>query len=394
MQSFLIGKLIIILGCFFKLKIAIKLYCIINIPCIDLVTIIKIYPFTNRGFFGMYNKIKVAIVGLGRISKKHIESLQNLENQVEIVALCDSDINALNEVKKDFRDQVKYFTSIEELCSAEKYDLVSICTPSGMHSEHGIIAARSGSNVLVEKPIGTKSSDADMLVQECANNNVKLFVVKQNRFNPPLIKLKNAVESGEMGKIYSIHSNVFWTRPQEYYDQAEWRGTYALDGGAFMNQASHYVDLMYWLGGDVYSLFAYTDHLARNIEAEDSGVVSLKYKNGAFGSMNVTMLTYPKNYEGSITVIAEKGTVKIGGIALNKLEHWFLKDDQTCTDVSYETSSVYGFGHTEYYKEVIKDLRGEKNNSVDGNEGLKSLKVIEAIYDSSRLKREIILESK
>ena len=189
-----------------------------------------------------------------------------------------------------------------------------------------------------------------------------LFVVKQNRRNATLQLLKRAVEKRRFGRIYMVNINVFWTRPQSYYDSAPWRGTWEFDGGAFMNQASHYVDLLDWLIGPVESVQAYTATLARNIQVEDTGVVSIRWRTGALGSMNVTMLTYPKNLEGSITIIGEKGTVRIGGVAVNKIEHWEFADadpdDAQVEQASYETTSVYGFGHPLYYDNVIKVAPG------------------------------------
>ena len=224
---------------------------------------------------------------------------------------------------------------------------------------------------------------------------VHLFVVKQNRRNATLQLVKRAVEKRRFGRIYMVNINVFWTRPQSYYDSAPWRGTWEFDGGAFMNQASHYVDLLDWLIGPVESVQAYTATLARNIQVEDTGVVSIRWRTGALGSMNVTMLTYPKNLEGSITIIGEKGTVRVGGVAVNKIEHWEFADadpdDEKVEQASYETTSVYGFGHPLYYDNVIKSLRGEAAPDTDGREGLHSLEILIATYLSARDGRRVAL---
>jgi UDP-N-acetyl-2-amino-2-deoxyglucuronate dehydrogenase len=224
---------------------------------------------------------------------------------------------------------------------------------------------------------------------------VRLFVVKQNRRNATLQLLKKAIEKKRFGKIYMVNLNVFWTRPQSYYDQGGWRGRWEYDGGAFMNQASHYVDLVDWLIGPLESLQAYTATLGRDIEAEDTGVISLKWRSGALGSMNVTMLTYPKNLEGSITILGEKGTVKIGGMAVNEVQHWEFEDtdpdDAKVKEASYETTSVYGFGHPLYYDNVINVLRGDAEPETDGREGLKSLEVIIATYLSARDGKRVAL---
>jgi UDP-N-acetyl-2-amino-2-deoxyglucuronate dehydrogenase len=225
--------------------------------------------------------------------------------------------------------------------------------------------------------------------------NVRLFVVKQNRRNTTLQLLKKAIEDERFGRIHLVVINVFWSRPQNYYDQAKWRGTWEFDGGAFMNQASHYVDLLHWLIGPVASVHSMMGTLARNISVEDSGVMTIRWRSGTLGSLNVTMLTYPKNFEGSITIIGEKGTVKIGGVALNKIEHWEFHDsqieDKEVKISNYETESVYGFGHTHYYKNVIDVLRGKAEPETDGRSGLKSLELLIAAYLSSRDNRQINL---
>ncbi len=248
---------------------------------------------------------------------------------------------------------------------------------------------------MTEKPMATRWYDGQRMVRACDDANVRLFVVKQNRRNATLQLLKRAIEQGRFGRIFMVSLNVFWTRPQEYYDSAAWRGTWEFDGGAFMNQASHYVDLLDWLIGPIESIQAYTATLARNIEVEDTGVISVKWRSGALGSMNVTMLTYPKNFEGSITIIGEKGTVRVGGVAVNEIQHWEFaepnKDDEKVKQASYETTSVYGFGHPLYYDNVIQVLCGEALPETDGREGLKSLETLIAVYLSARDGKRIAL---
>jgi UDP-N-acetyl-2-amino-2-deoxyglucuronate dehydrogenase len=274
-------------------------------------------------------------------------------------------------------------------------DAVAICTPSGLHPSQGIAAARAGKHVISEKPMAISLSAADELVAACDLAGVHLFVVKQNRRNATLQLVRRAIEKRRFGRIYMVNINVFWSRPQSYYDSAPWRGTWEFDGGAFMNQASHYVDLLDWLIGPVESVQAYTATLARNIQVEDTGVVSIRWRTGALGSMNVTMLTYPKNLEGSITIIGESGTVRIGGVAVNKIEHWEFADKDADDDLidkaSYETTSVYGFGHPLYYDNVIKAIRGEAAPDTDGREGLHSLEILIATYLSARDGRRVAL---
>jgi len=235
--------------------------------------------------------------------------------------------------------------------------------------------------------MATRWIDGINMVKACDRANVRLFVVKQNRRNSTLQLLKRAVQEKRFGKIRMVHINVFWTRPQEYYDQAKWRGTWELDGGAFMNQASHYVDLVDWLIGPVASVQAMTS-TTRDIEVEDTGVLNIKWRNGALGSMAVTMLTYPKNLEGSITILGDKGSVKVGGVAVNDIQLWDFDDekdyDRDVENANYETTSVYGFGHPLYYKNVIDVLRGEAEPETDGREGLKSLELLIAAYLSAR----------
>jgi len=225
------------------------------------------------------------------------------------------------------------------------------------------------------------------MVKACDSANVYLFVVKQNRRNPTLQILNRAIKEKRFGQIRMVHINVFWTRPQEYYDQAKWRGTWELDGGAFMNQASHYVDLLDWLIGPVESIQSMTS-TTRDIEVEDTGVMNIKWRNGVLGSMAVTMLTYPKNLEGSITILGDKGSVKIGGIAVNDIQLWDFEDekdyDKNVANVNYETTSVYGFGHPLYYQNVVEVLHGKVDPETDGREGLKSLEILIAAYLSAR----------
>jgi len=236
--------------------------------------------------------------------------------------------------------------------------------------------------------MATKFEDGQAMVRACQEEGVKLFVVKQNRLNGTVQLVKRALQQGRFGRVFLCTVNVFWTRPQSYYDAAPWRGRWDLDGGAFMNQASHYVDLLDWLVGPVDSVHAYTATLARDIEAEDTGVMSVRLRHGGLGSINVTMLTWPKNLEGSVTILGERGSVRIGGTAVNKIEHWAFdtphEDDALVASASYGTESVYGPGHPLYYDNVIATLRGTAKAQVDGYEGLRSLEVLTAAYRSAR----------
>jgi UDP-N-acetyl-2-amino-2-deoxyglucuronate dehydrogenase len=270
---------------------------------------------------------------------------------------------------------------------------VSICTPSGLHAAQGVAAARAGKHVLTEKPMAITLTQADELVHACDVAGVQLFVVKQNRLNPPIQLLKRAVDKGRFGRIYMANVTVRWQRPQEYYDAEPWRGTWEFDGGAIMNQASHYVDLIQWIVGPVESVMARTATQARRIEAEDSGVAILKFRSGALGVIEVNVLTYPKNYEGSLAIMGEKGTVKIGGTAVNRVEHWVFADyddDDKLVDASNTNPpNVYGFGHSGYYRNVLAVLRGEAKADTDGRAGRKSLELILGIYESAKTGTEV-----
>jgi UDP-N-acetyl-2-amino-2-deoxyglucuronate dehydrogenase len=338
-------------------------------------------------------KIRFALVGCGRIAANHFEAVKVHADRCELVGVCDIAPQAL-ERAADLTG-AKPYSSLADLLSDSRADAVILTTPSGLHSKQAIEVAYSGRHVITEKPMATRWEDGKRMVAACDEAKVQLFVVKQNRRNATLRLLKRAIDEKRFGRIYMVNVNVFWTRPQEYYDSARWRGTWEYDGGAFMNQASHYIDLLDWLIGPVESLQAYTATLQRNIEVEDTGVMNVRWRNGALGSVNVTMLTYPKNFEGSITILGEKGTVRIGGVALNEILHWDFEEktqeDEAVTDASYKTSSVYGFGHALYYENVIQSLRGEAEPETDGREGLKSLEVLIAAYHSARDGKRVAL---
>ena len=337
------------------------------------------FPITDR-------PIRFALVGCGRISKNHIDALRVHAARAQLVAVCDVREQALTDAMA--ATGAPGFASLEALLAGSDADVVVLTTPSGLHPRQAIAVAQAGRHVLSEKPMATKFEEGMAMVQACRDAGVKLFVVKQNRLNSTVQLVKRAIEQGRFGRIFMSTVNVFWTRPQSYYDAAPWRGRWDMDGGAFMNQSSHYVDLLDWLVGPVDSVHAYTATLARDIEAEDTGVMSVRLRHGGLASINVTMLTYPQNLEGSITILGEKGTVKIGGTAVNKIEHWQFADthadDEQVTSASYATPSVYGFGHPLYYDNVIKSLRGEASAEVDGYEGLRSLEILIAAYRSAR----------
>jgi UDP-N-acetyl-2-amino-2-deoxyglucuronate dehydrogenase len=338
-------------------------------------------------------KVRFAVLGCGRIANNHLDAIASHAERCELVAVCDTDPAAL--AAATARTGAAGFTSLTAMLAGSRPDCVAIATPSGLHSQQVQEVAAAGFDVMTEKPMATRWADGLAMVRACDDAGVRLFVVKQNRRNRTLQLLKQAVTAGRFGRLYMVTVNVFWSRPQAYYDSAAWRGTWEFDGGAFMNQASHYVDLLDWIVGPLESVMAYTGTLARDIEVEDTGVAALKWRSGAIGSVNVTMLTYPKNLEGSITILGEKGSVRIGGVAVNKIEHWEFATpdpmDAQLDEASYQTTSVYGFGHPLYYDNVIRTLRGEAEPETDGREGLKSLELLIAMYRSARDGRKVNL---
>lgn len=338
-------------------------------------------------------RIRFAVVGCGRIAASHFGALREHAQNAELVAVCDPDKAALD--KAVSTTGARGFANLGDLLESAAPDVVVLCTPSGLHSQQAKKVAQRGMHVVTEKPMATRWSDGLDMVRECDESGVRLFVVKQNRRNATLQLLKRAVEQGRFGRVFMVTINVFWSRPQQYYDSARWRGTWEFDGGALMNQASHYVDLVDWLVGPVESVQAYTATLARNIQVEDTATVGVRWRSGALGSINVTMLAYPKNFEGSVTILGENGTVRVGGVAVNEIQQWQFADsrpeDKDIAAASYVTTSVYGFGHPLYYENVIKALRGESEPETDGREGLRSLEILIASYLSARDGRRVAL---
>jgi len=338
----------------------------------------------------MSQSFRIGLVGCGRISKNHFDAIAKVDG-LRLGAVCD--IDTARAAKAGEEHDAPWYGSLDEMLERAEIDVVSICTPSGLHSAQGIAAARAGKHVVTEKPMSISLVQADELVKACDDARVHLFVVKQNRLNPPVQLLKRAVDKGRFGRIYLANVTVRWQRPQEYYDAEPWRGTWEFDGGAFMNQASHYVDLIQWLVGPVESVMAKTATQARRIEAEDSGIGVLKFRSGALGVIEVNVLTYPRNLEGSITILGERGSVKIGGTAVNRVEHWVFAeyddDDKLVESANTNPPNVYGFGHQGYYRNVLAVLRGQAKPDTDGRAGRKSLELILGMYESARTGVEV-----
>lgn len=338
---------------------------------------------------------KIALVGCGRIAKRHSELLGN--NQIAgacLSAVCDISEEKAKVIGDKFG--VPYYTDMHEMMKNEDIDCVSVLTESGLHAVNVIELAPYGKQLIVEKPMALTLDDADEMIKACDRYNVKLFVIKQNRFNIPVVKLREALEQGRFGKLVLGTVRVRWCRKQEYYDQDKWRGKWSSDGGVLANQASHHIDLLEWMMGDVESVFAKSSTALADIEAEDTAVVVLKFRSGALGIIEATTATRPVDLEGSISVLGEKGSVEIAGFAVNKMRSWNFcdpcpEDSEAMTKYSENPPDVYGFGHKTYYEHVVDCISNNKQHLVDGLEGRKSLELISAIYESIETSKEVFL---
>lgn len=333
--------------------------------------------------------IRFALVGCGRVAQNHVAALERLGSRVELVDVCDPDPAALSSMVA--RTGAAGHASFDALLERTKADVVVLATPSGLHPSQTVRAAERGLSVLTEKPMALRYEDGLAMVEACERAGVRLFVVKQLRLLPRVQRLARAIREGRFGRLHVVAINVFWTRPQAYYDEAAWRGTRALDGGALTNQASHHVDLLTFLGGPVASVQALTATLGRSIEVEDTAALSVRFRSGALGSLNVTMLTYPKNIETSITVLGERGSVRLGGAAADVVEHWEFAEPFPEHDERDATPADLGGGHARYYQDVVAAMRGEHEPSIDGREGLRSLEILTAAYRSADQGRRVDL---
>jgi len=342
--------------------------------------------------------INFALIGCGRIAKRHSELLGN--NQIKgarLIAVCDNVIEKAEKISSKFG--VPSYADMNKMMQEEEVDVVVVLTPSGLHAKHVVALAKYGKDVMVEKPMALTLDDADSMIEACDNNNCHLFIIKQNRFNVPVVKLREAYESDRFGKLILGTVRVRWARHQSYYDQDEWRGTWAMDGGVLTNQASHHVDMLEWMMGDVESVFARATTALADIEAEDTAVVTLKFKNGALGVIEATTATRPKDLEGSISILGTKGNVVIGGFAVNQMQSWVFEDkhvddDKVLEEYSVNPPNVYGFGHQAYYEHVVDCISSCGKNLVDGLQGRKSIELISAIYESVETGKEVFMRFK
>lgn len=339
--------------------------------------------------------LNFALVGCGRIAKRHSELLGHGQiDGARLSAVCDIVAGKAQAIGERFG--VPAYTDMHEMMRREAVDVVVVLTESGHHAKHVVELAAHGKHIVVEKPMALTLDDADAMIRACDAAGVRLFVVKQNRFNVPVVKAREALEEGRFGKMVLGTVRVRWCRTQQYYDQDAWRGTWALDGGVLTNQASHHVDLLEWMMGDVQSVFALSTTALVNIETEDTAAVVLKFASGALGVIEATTAARPTDIEGSLSLLGERGTVEIGGFAVNEMKLWRFTeprdgDDRVLNEFSVNPPNVYGFGHQAYYEHVVDCLRHDRRHLVDGLEGRKSLELITAIYESVETGREVAL---
>jgi len=339
--------------------------------------------------------LNIALVGCGRIAKRHSELLGH--GQIlgaRLAAVCDIAQEKAEKIGRQF--SVPYFSDMHIMMQKVNIDVVVVLTESGLHGEHVVALAPYKKHIVVEKPMALSLSDADRMIRACDEAGIKLFVIKQNRYNVPIAKLREALDAGRFGKLILGTVRVRWCRPQAYYDQDAWRGTWAMDGGVLTNQASHHVDLLEWMMGSVESVFAMSRTALVQIEAEDTAVVTLRFTNGALGIIEATTATRPKDLEGSLSILGEGGTVEVGGFAVNKIKTWNFvqptpEDNKVVEKFSVNPPNVYGYGHQAYYEDMVNCIRTDKKHLIDGLEGRKSLELISAIYESIETGKEVSL---
>jgi len=339
--------------------------------------------------------IRFGLLGCGRIAKRHSDLLGgNHIDRASLVAVCDPIAARADAIASKFGVPAHY--DIDDFLARKDIDAVAVLTPSGMHPAHVIACAKAGKHVVVEKPMALRLQDADDMIRACDEGGVKLFVVKQNRFNVPVVKAREALDAGRFGRLILGTVRVRWCRDQSYYDHDDWRGTWAYDGGVLTNQASHHIDMLEWFFGDVVSVHARAITALAKIETEDTAVATLKFRNGALGIIEATTAARPTDLEGSLSILGSKGTVEIAGFAVNQIRHWrFVDELPSDKDVvekfSVNPPNVYGFGHQAYYQHVVDCLVNQNSALVDGLEGRKSLELISALYESVETGDEVTL---
>ncbi len=334
----------------------------------------------------MKSDLKFAIVGCGRIANRHAEHIDNIGT---LVAVCDIVQEKADELGGKYNAKA-YYNIEDMLAAADGADVVSICSPNGLHAQHSIQSLKAGYHVLCEKPFATNVYDCGEMIKTAEQYNRRLFAIKQNRFNPPVAAVKQAIDEGKFGKIYSVQLSCFWNRNPQYYENS-WKGTKDLDGGTLYTQFSHFIDLLYWIVGDVKNVKAFTNNYDHQgvIEFEDTGVVILEFYNGAIGTVNYTVNSYGKNMEGSLTIFGEKGTVKIGGQYLNELEYQNIENFKLENLPEGNKANSYGTyqgsmsNHDMVYKNLVDVLAKNAAISTSAFEGLKTVEIIDKIYSAA-----------
>ena len=342
--------------------------------------------------------LSFGIVGCGRIAKRHCDILTGGGIPgVDLEAVCDTNESRAMDFGKKYA--VPYFFDMHQMMSTSKIDVVVVLTESGKHAENVIELTKYSKDIVVEKPMALTIEDAEAMIEACNDANIRLFVVKQNRFNVPVVRLREAIEANRFGRLSLGTVRVRWCRTQNYYDQDSWRGTWALDGGVLTNQASHHIDLLEWMMGGVERVTGFSKKALANIEAEDTAVAILHFKSGALGVIEATTAVRPTDLEGSISIMGEFGTVEIGGFAVNEIKVWnFINKIPADLDIkerySVNPPSVYGFGHQSYYEHIVDCIRNNERHLVDGVEGKKSVELIHAIYNSIETGNTVFLDEK
>lgn len=330
-------------------------------------------------------EVRFGLIGCGRVSPRHVQSVQELPD-TRLVAVTDVIEPRAQRYARE-TGAVAY-TDYRRMLERTDIDVVTICTPSGLHASMAIDALEAGKHVLCEKPMALSLADADRMIAAARATGRKLCIVLQNRYNPPMQDLRHALDTGKLGRLLLGNATVRWFRPQEYYEDG-WHGTLAMDGGAIMNQSIHHVDALQWLMGDPLSVFAYTGTLAHRMEAEDAGVAAIRFKNGALGSVEGSTLTYPENLEGSVAVFGERGSIKIGGTALNRKVFWKIEGEleherEILTREQVDPPSVYGFSHKTVVAKLVQAVQADLEPETNGPVGRKSVALVLAMYESAR----------
>jgi predicted dehydrogenase len=340
----------------------------------------------------MSNQLRFALIGCSAIAQRHAASLRRIAG-AELAAVCDLVTERAEALGIEYG--VPRYTDYHRMLAREQVDVISVLTPSGDHAERVLDLLQYGKHIVVEKPITLRLQDADEVIRSCDEAGVKLFVVKQNRYNRPIRALRAALEQGRFGRLVLGSVRVRWSRGQDYYDRAPWRGTWAWDGGALTNQASHHIDMLEWMMGDVDAVSAMICTRLVNIEAEDTGVATLRFANGALGVIEATTATRPKDLEGSISILGEKGSVVVGGFAMDQLVTWQFAEPRPGDETIFETHGSnpreFAWNHREYLSGVVEAIRQGKRGLVDGLEARKSLELINATYESAETGRQINL---